>query len=65
LNGGKRREPSVAIDDATRKAIFDAELPRDPEPELATPFQGDDYPIEMDVEGYPILAACLDRRRHE
>jgi hypothetical protein len=24
--------------------------------------QGDDYPIEMDVDGYPKLPACLDRR---
>ena len=24
--------------------------------------QGDDYPIEMDADGYPILPACLDRR---
>lgn len=24
--------------------------------------QGDDYPIEMDANGYPELPACLDRR---
>jgi hypothetical protein len=24
--------------------------------------QGDDYPLEYDADGYPILPACLDRR---
>ena len=23
--------------------------------------QGDDYPIEMDADGYPIMPACLQR----
>jgi hypothetical protein len=25
--------------------------------------QGDDYPLEYDADGYPILPACLDRRK--
>ena len=36
-------------------------------PDGSTPgaLQGDDYPIGLDGSGYPILAACLDRRHVE
>jgi len=29
------------------------------------PLKGDDYPLEYYDDGYPKLAACLDRRKPE
>jgi hypothetical protein len=52
IEGNRMRQPKCA------------EKP-EPEPVAATGIrlQGDDYPLTFDADGYPILPACLDRRR--
>ena len=41
-----------------------SDLPLTPSPlDGKLVLSGDDYPIEMDADGYPIMPMCLDRRR--
>jgi hypothetical protein len=59
MSGGRQRGH---IDPKLRQAILDTErILVDDERVTPGALQGDDYPIEMDGDGYPIMPACLRR----